>query len=100
MNAQAQTATPMADTRGSNLYRVDAGLPALLKLCIAPDLFAHLEPHLDRLDELAGGRLDALAGNADRNPPVLHHRDRTGADRQLSERDPLAAESDEEFFEA
>lgn len=62
MNAQA--ATPMADTRGSNLYRADAGLPELLKLCITADLFAHLEPQLDRLGVLAGGRLDTLAGSA------------------------------------
>ena len=55
MNAQAQTLTPMADTRGSNLYRTDAALPELLKLCIAPALFAHPEPHLDPLDVLASG---------------------------------------------
>ena len=31
---------------------------------------------------LAGGRLDELAGLADRNPPVLHHRTRRGEDAQ------------------
>jgi len=96
--AQAQAATPMADTRGSNLYRADAALPELLKLCITPELFAHLEPQLDRLGVLAGGRLDALAGSADRNPPQLHHRDRTGIDRQWIEKHPAYEEMERLAF--
>ena len=39
-----------------------------------------LEPHFDRLGELAGGRLDELARIADKHPPVLHPRDRFGRD--------------------
>ena len=45
-----------------------------------------------RMGELAGGRVDELAGIADRNPPTLEHRSRAGegqADR-LSETLALA----------
>ena len=94
-------ATPAAavpDTRGANLYRADPAHAALLKLCIAPDLFAHVEPYLERLGALAGGRLDELAGSADRNPPRLHHRDRTGADRQWIEKHPAYEEMESLAF--
>ena len=86
------------DTRGANLYRADPALADLLKLCVAPALFAHIEPHLDCLGALAGGRLDVLAGTADRNPPKLHHRDRTGADRQWIEKHPAYEEMERMAF--
>ena len=88
----------LPDTRGSNFYRADPALAALLKLSITPELFAHLEPHLDRLGALAGSRLDDLAGAADRNPPKLHHRDRTGADRQSIEKHPAYEEMERLAF--
>ena len=37
-------------------------------------LRTHLEPHLRRLGELAGGRLDELAELADKHPPELRAR--------------------------
>ena len=97
-SASPQAASTVADTRGANLYRADPALADLLKLCVAPELFAHVEPHLDRLGALAGGRLDALAGTADRNPPRLHHRDRTGADRQWIEKHPAYEEMERMAF--
>ena len=45
-----------------------------------PEDFRRLEPHFDRLGELAGGRLDELARIADKHPPVLNARDRFGRD--------------------
>ena len=94
----APLGSAIPDTRGSNFYRADPALAALLKLSIAPDLFAHLEPHLDRLGALAGGRLDSLAGTADRNPPKLHQRDRTGADVQSIEKHPAYEEMERLAF--
>ena len=76
------------DTRGMNFYRVDESLRDLLALYLADDLRAHLEPHLDRLGGLAAGELDECAALADRHPPVLHQRDRYGADRQWIEYHP------------
>lgn len=70
------------DARGLNLWRADPAFPRLLALYLPADLLAVLEPQLDRLGALAGGALDELAGAADRNPPVLHHRNRRGDDVQ------------------
>ena len=45
-------------------------------------LLAHLTPHLQRLGKLAGGRLNDLADQADKHPPVLHTRDKFGRDEE------------------
>jgi alkylation response protein AidB-like acyl-CoA dehydrogenase len=68
------------DCAGQNFYAVDRGLRDLLKLYLTPDDFGQLEPHFDRLGALAGGRLDELAREADKHPPVLNARDRFGRD--------------------
>jgi alkylation response protein AidB-like acyl-CoA dehydrogenase len=68
------------DCGGQNFYQVDRGLRDLLRLYLQPADLRRLEPHFDRLGELAGGRLDQLAGIADKHPPVLHPRDRFGRD--------------------
>ncbi|MBV1796049.1 acyl-CoA dehydrogenase family protein [Siccirubricoccus sp. G192] len=75
-------ADAVPDSHGLNLWRADPWARPLLGLYLAPELLAHLEPHLDRMGALAGGRLDELAGLADRNPPVLHQRTRRGEDAQ------------------
>jgi alkylation response protein AidB-like acyl-CoA dehydrogenase len=76
------------DSFGLNLYRADPTLARLASLYLPADLDAHLAPHLDRLGALAGGDLDRLAGEADRNPPVLHHRTRRGEDVQHIQKHP------------
>jgi acyl-CoA dehydrogenase len=76
------------DSAGLNLYRADPVLARLASVYLPAALDAHLAPHLDRLGALAGGDLDRLAGEADRNPPVLLHRTRRGEDRQSIERHP------------
>ena len=53
------------DGAGQNFYAIDRGLRDLLPLYLAADDFQKLEPHFDRLGELAGGRLDELARIAD-----------------------------------
>ena len=68
------------DGAGQNFYAIDRGLRDLLPLYLAADDFRKLEPHFDRLGELAGGRLDELARIADKHPPILHRRDRFGRD--------------------
>ncbi|MGK0558798.1 acyl-CoA dehydrogenase family protein [Bordetella bronchiseptica] len=76
----ARLADPIPDSLGQNLYLADADLPALLSLYLAPDLLAHLTPHLHRLGELAGGRLEQLAAQADKHTPELVVRTRQGHD--------------------
>jgi len=86
------------DCRGMNFYRIDPAFRSLLDLYMDPALRAHLEPHLDRLGELAGGRLDELAAVADRHPPVLHARDRFGRAEDWIEYHPAYREMEEMAF--
>jgi alkylation response protein AidB-like acyl-CoA dehydrogenase len=78
----------LPDSRGRNGFADDASLRQLLPLYLPADLLAHLTPQLHRLGGLVGDTLDDLAHSADRNPPVLHHRDRRGLDRQWVEKHP------------
>ena len=75
-----------------NFYRADDAFRGLLDLYMEPALRAHLEPHLDRLGGLAGGRLGELADAADKHPPVLHPRDRFGRDEDWIEYHPAYRE--------
>ena len=79
---------PIPDRHGSNLYDDDAEQQALLALYLPADLLAHLQPHLRRLGGLAGGLLDSLALAADKHPPTLQHRTRTGLDAQSIAKHP------------
>jgi hypothetical protein len=86
------------DTSGMNFYRADPALTDLLRLHLPDALFRHIEPHLDRLGELAGGHLDECARLADRHPPVLHQRDRFGSDAQHIEYHPAYRELENAAF--
>lgn len=79
---------PQPETRGLNFFEGDASLQALMRLYLPEDERAHMGPHFSRLGALVGDELDALARDADRNPPALNHRDRQGADRQSLEKHP------------
>jgi len=80
MAARHGSAHISPDCRGTNFWRTDPSLRALLGLYLDGPTLAHLEPHYDAFGEVAGGRLDELAEAADKNPPVLHARDRFGRD--------------------
>jgi len=88
----------MIAEEGVNLYRADPGYKALLALYLPPALHAHLQPHLERLGALAGGELDRLARDADRNPPVLEHRTRAGEDVQRIDKHPAYRRLEEVAF--
>lgn len=98
MEAVPSGAEAVPDSRGLNLYRTDPWLAPLLSLYLPADLLAHLAPHLDRMGALAGGRLDELAGQADRNPPVLRHRTRRGEDAQSIDYHPAYREMERIAF--
>ncbi|OJY76878.1 MAG: DNA alkylation response protein [Rhodospirillales bacterium 70-18] len=91
-------AAAVPDSQGLNLWRSDPVLAKLAGFYLPSGLFSHLSRHLDRLGGLAGGTLDELAGTADRNPPVLHHRSRTGADAQRIEKHPAYQEMERLAF--
>src|SRR5579871_2806720 len=86
------------DTSGMNFYRADPALADLLRIHLPDPLFRHIEPHLDRLGELAGGHLDECARLADRHVPVLHQRDRFGRDVQWIEYHPAYRELERAAF--
>lgn len=75
-------AHPVPDRHGQNLFTTDAELHKLLALYLPPELLQHMRPHFERLGALAGGPLDELAQTADKNPPTLSLRTRTGIDDQ------------------
>ena len=87
------------DASGVNFYRVDRQFRDLLGLYMEPGLRAAMEPHFDRLGDLAGNRLDELARTADRHPPVLHARDRFGRDEDWIEYHPAYREMEKIAFE-
>ena len=80
------------DTTGLNFFRADRSLSDLLELHLAPELWRHIAPHLDRLGALAGDHLDACARLADKHTPILHARDRFGNDVQCIEYHPAYRE--------
>ncbi|MEO8557869.1 MAG: acyl-CoA dehydrogenase family protein [Rhodospirillales bacterium] len=86
------------DCRGMNFYRADRALQDLLTIYMPAELRAHLEPHFDKLGELAGNRLDELAAIADKHGPVLHPRDRFGRDQDWIEYHPAYREMEQIAF--
>ncbi len=87
-STQAPTAVhPVPDSHGINLFEADAAR-ALLGCYLPQDLHAHLLPHLHRLGALAGSLLDTLAGTADKHPPTLSVRNRSGQDVSQIDKHP------------
>ena len=82
---------PVPDSRGINLYDADAARD-ILDCYLPADLRAHLEPHLKRLGHLAGHYLDELANAADKNPPTLSVRSRSGIDESRVIKHPAYVE--------
>lgn len=76
------------DCQNLNFWQIDRSNRDLLELYLAPEVFAHFAPHLDRLGALGGGLLNELAMTADKHAPVLHHRDRFGRDQDWIEYHP------------
>ena len=86
--AAIPTTHPVPDAHGRNLYSHDHTLQALLPLYLPAALCAHLQPHLQHLGGLAGGMLDTLALRADKHPPTLQQRSRSGLDQQRIDKHP------------
>ena len=59
------------DTTGMNFYRADPSLRDLLRLYLTAALFAHIDPHLDRLGALAGGRLRVRTAKPSSRPRIM-----------------------------
>lgn len=89
---------PVPDQHGVNLYDSDPDFARLLPLYLPPAVFELLEPKLQQLGGLAGGVLDTLAQTADKNPPTLVHRTRSGIDAQSIVKHPAYVEMERYAF--
>src|SRR5581483_6766784 len=98
VNSDPRSALLAPDTTGLNFYSADPALADLLRIHLPETLFRHIEPHLVRLGEMAGGHLDECARLADRHVPVLHQRDRFGRDAQWIEYHPAYRELERAAF--
>jgi len=72
----AQDAMPT--TKGLNFFLEDPSFPLLCEHVMGSEVFELARPHLEALGAVAGDELDALAAEADRNPPVLRPFDAQG----------------------
>jgi len=68
----------MPTTRGLNFYLEDRNLQFLCELVMDAATFECARPHLIAMGEVAGGELDELAAQADKNPPTLRPFDQSG----------------------
>ncbi len=95
------SSNPLAvpDRHGDNLFETDPHLAALLRVYAPAEVAAHLQPYLQRLGALAGDELDSLAGVADRHPPTLTHRTRSGVDQQRIDKHPAYVQMERLAFE-
>ncbi len=82
MTTVAQPLRPAPDampaTRGLNFYLADPNLEFICSTVMDPDTFERARPHLTDMGAVAGSDLDALAAEADRNPPLLRAFDARG----------------------
>lgn len=86
------------DRHDVNLFTSDTTLQALLPLYLSGALRKQLHARLHTLGALAGGRLNALAESADKNPPQLKMRSRTGSDQQSIIKHPAYIEMEQLAF--
>ena len=68
----------MPTTRGMNFFLEDRNLQFLCESVMGAATFERARPHLVEMGEVAGGELDDLAAQADKNPPVLRAFDHSG----------------------
>lgn len=97
-NIASADATSTPDSRGLHFYHSDPSLKAMLGLYIGQEERFNLEPHLDALGALVGGPLDDLAREADKSPPRLEVRARTGEERQTIVKAPQYREMEKLAF--
>src|SRR5262245_11654543 len=76
MTTPAQDGMPT--TRGTNFFRADPNLGFVCESVMTPADLERARPELDAMGAVAGDELDALAADADRNPPALRAFDAAG----------------------
>lgn len=94
----ASRSDAIPDRHGANLFLADPSLATLLQTYLPAEVYRHVEPVFVELGAAAGGRLDDLAQLADRHPPTLKHRTRTGEDLQRIDKHPAYVELERMAF--
>jgi acyl-CoA dehydrogenase len=94
----APTPTAIPDRHGTNLFLADPSLATLLQIYLPGALYRHVEAVFVELGAAAGGPLDKLAQTADRHPPTLQHRTRTGQELQRIDKHPAYVELERMAF--
>jgi acyl-CoA dehydrogenase len=94
----APTPTAIPDRHGTNLFLADPSLATLLQIYLPGALYRHVEAVFVELGAAAGGPLDKLAQTADRHPPTLQHRARTGQELQRIDKHPAYVELERMAF--
>lgn len=87
------------DSRGINLFRADPYAQGLLRAYLPEGLYDHLLPHFDELGKQAGSTLDELAATADKNPPELSVRSRSGGDESQIVKHPAYIELEKAAYQ-
>ncbi|TCT03428.1 acyl-CoA dehydrogenase family protein [Paralcaligenes ureilyticus] len=87
------------DSRGINLFQVDPYARPMLEKYLPSDLCAHLLPHFEELGRLAGSTLDELAAVADKHPPELSMRSRSGLDESVILKHPAYVQLEKMAYE-
>lgn len=86
------------DSRGVNAYHSDPAFAGLLSIYMPDELHKLLAPQFDRMGALAGDQLERLALIADRNPPLLCVRNRSGAPDERIEKHPAYQDMEQIAF--
>lgn len=86
------------DSSGLNAFAADPAFDALLDIYLPGQLHSRLKPELDRMGGLVGDLLEELALAADRNPPELKLRDRTGQRSETIQKHPAYEELERYAF--
>lgn len=66
------------DSKGVSACSLDPDFLKLLRVYLDPELYRSLEPRFLELGERVGSELEQLALSADKNPPTLRRRSRSG----------------------
>ncbi|WP_373088851.1 acyl-CoA dehydrogenase family protein [Sneathiella sp.] len=88
LNPQELSDYVAPDCHGLNFYEIDDSLQDLTRLYVPEGLRAHMEPHFNRLGQIAGNELDDWSREADRHQPILHARDARGRNEDWIEFHP------------
>ena len=76
------------DSKGYNAFKRDKSFESLMNFYCGKNLFQRIKPQFTKLGELVGDKLENLTLSADKYPPELIKRSRTGVNYDKIEKHP------------